>query len=273
MFTALIMLKPFPIPQPPRTSPAPCFFPPQARWQNDMHLKLSKLSMMCKELNDESAKRKEDSTSLRSDLSRVRAERNALSSDMDTLCARLSLYEKEGIQNDSIHAALSDVESSALDRADDAIERRDSVIDELSSRLRSTVETLEIERHQQRQRRQIIFPKSKSISLNNHTAQTATFFDRSGTPPLAEGEGWFAPDPGGGAHRFPSSPAQQEAHEAFFLTGGHSHHQLAGRVKGVVRGDPSQLDVAGAEALRREAALQARCEELERELWTVRENL
>jgi len=65
------------------------------RWQNEIHLKLSKLAMMCKDLNDESAKRKEQVHTARGELGTVREENFTMASELDILRARIELYEKQ----------------------------------------------------------------------------------------------------------------------------------------------------------------------------------
>lgn len=133
----------------------------RARWQNDMHLKLSKFAMMCKDLNEESAKRKEDAMSLLAELEDVKTERNALASEIQTLRAQVELHSKEESENANLREMVQRLDNEALDRVDDAVGQRDAIIKELSSRLERTLDTLEIERQQQRQRRQIIFPVSR----------------------------------------------------------------------------------------------------------------
>ena len=131
----------------------------QARWQNDMHLKLSKLAMMCKDLNDESAKRKEQSDVAKSELSRVRSERDSKSSELEILRARVALYEKQELENNEIRSMLRQNENDSLDIADAAISERDTLIQDLTTRLEEALTTLDQEREQYKLRRQVIFPK------------------------------------------------------------------------------------------------------------------
>jgi hypothetical protein len=56
-----------------------------------------------------------------------------------------------------------------LDKADDGIGRRDDVTVELLARLERTIEALEHERKQLRQRRQIIFPSQRQASGQHET--------------------------------------------------------------------------------------------------------
>jgi hypothetical protein len=105
------------------------------RSQNDMHLKLSKLAMMCKDLNDESAKRKEQVDNVKQDLDYVREERNELSSELEILRARVQLYEKQEAENAIIRRLLQENQDETLAMADQAISERDSVIKDLTSKL------------------------------------------------------------------------------------------------------------------------------------------
>lgn len=130
----------------------------RARWQNDMHLKLSKFAMMCKDLNEESAKRKEDAVAVLEEMSVVKTERDALASEIQGLRAKVVALEKESEENCHLREMLGSRDNDTLDRADDAISKRDAIIDDLSARLECTLDTLEMERWQHRQRRQIIFP-------------------------------------------------------------------------------------------------------------------
>ena len=105
------------------------------RSQNDMHLKLSKLAMMCKDLNDESAKRKEQVDNVKQDLDYVREERNEISSELEILRARVQLYEKQEAENAVIRRLLQENQDETLAMADQAISERDSVIKDLTSKL------------------------------------------------------------------------------------------------------------------------------------------
>lgn len=251
-----------------------------ARWQNDMHLKLSKLSMMCKELNDESAQRREESLGAAAESARVRSEHNAAAAEIETLRARLEQYERQEAENDqkaAARAAASTEDGGAtatLDRADEALRRRDAIIVELSGRLRRTADTLEAERQLQRQRRQIIFPRTRSQSYNTHqqagrSSSSASFFGdlslslppKAETPPppgsgAAEADDSFAAVDRGGGN--PPPPTQNSAWKL--------NEQLV-RAREEARTARADLDVAQSESLRRERELRERCQLLERELW------
>ena len=150
-----------------------------ARWQNDMHLKLSKMSMMCKDLNDESAKRKEEATNIQATLAKVRADRNALESEVESLRARIALYEKEDVENDRVSQALDDKETAELDRMDSAIEDRDGALSKMSSHLDRALISLEAERKEQNESQQTSANSSrkKSTSFNPASASETSFFN------------------------------------------------------------------------------------------------
>ncbi len=114
-----------------------------ARWKNEMHLKLSKLAMMCKDLNDESAKRKELVDIAKEDLSTVREERNSLASELDILRTRVALYEKQEAENVEIRRLLLENENETLTIADQAILQRDAIIEDLTTRLNKSMDLLD----------------------------------------------------------------------------------------------------------------------------------
>lgn len=118
-----------------------------ARWKNEMHLKLSKLAMMCQDLNGESAKRKEQVNVVNQDLSVVREERDTLSSELDILKARVILYEKQEAENIEIRRMLRENENETLAMADQAISERDAIIEDLTTRLQQSITLLDSERH------------------------------------------------------------------------------------------------------------------------------
>lgn len=118
--------------------------------------------MICKELNEESSIRKQEAVSLQADVCELKIERDNLATQVQQLHAEVSLHEQEKQEHRLLREKITHYENCALDRADEAIRERDELIADLSVRLERTMETLEIEREQQRQRRQIIFPVAKS---------------------------------------------------------------------------------------------------------------
>lgn len=129
-----------------------------------MHLKHSKISMICKELNEESSIRKQEAFRLEEDVKALTMERDNLATEAQQLRAELSLYNSEKQEHQLLRQKIAQFEDRALGRAEAAIRDRDQTINDLSTRLERTMETLLIEREHQRQRRQIIFPVAKNAS-------------------------------------------------------------------------------------------------------------
>jgi len=134
-----------------------------ARWQNDMHLKLSKLSMLCNDLNEESVKRKEQADTALGELDNVRNERDSKSSELEILRVRVQLYEKQEVENAEIRRLLRENENETLEVTDNAIQERDDIISDLTVRLNQAFKMLETER----QRRQVIFPNTRKPEDGN----------------------------------------------------------------------------------------------------------
>lgn len=154
----------------------------RAYWQNDMHLKLEKFAMMCKNLNEDAAQRSNEVKELTSKLEKVTSERNGLVSQVETLKARVGLYEGESVVQSRLRDNFEKGEAVALDLFDKAMKSRDETIEDLSKRL--TVALEEVERMRltsTSMRRQIIFPPSRpSRSLSN---QSDPFGDAGSAPP------------------------------------------------------------------------------------------
>lgn len=137
----------------------------RARWQNDLHLKLTKFALLCKELNEESAKRKQEYIAAQEELEEIKEQHSAVTMEVEILRAKVALHEKEADENNEIRESLVSRDNDVLDKADSAIQKRDSMISELSGKLEVAMDTLELERYQQRQRRQIIFPVSRQYQM------------------------------------------------------------------------------------------------------------
>jgi type III secretory pathway component EscV len=118
--------------------------------------------MICKELNEESSIRKQEAVTLEADVCEFKKERDSLATQVQQLRAEVSLHKQEKQEHRLLRETLTQYENGSLDRADEGIRARDELIADLSVRLERTMETLEMERELQRQRRQIIFPVAKS---------------------------------------------------------------------------------------------------------------
>jgi septation ring formation regulator EzrA len=113
---------------------------------------------LCKDLNEESAHRNEEAIALREDLKFVKTERDAMAEEISRLRAQMQFQEKERAEYAETKKKLIEYESRGLDRANDAIQSRDRIISDLSSKLEQSLDLLEVERAHQRHRRQVIFP-------------------------------------------------------------------------------------------------------------------
>ncbi|KAK1743681.1 hypothetical protein QTG54_005278 [Skeletonema marinoi] len=114
----------------------------RAYWQNDMHLKLEKFAMMCKNLNEDAAQRSNEVKELTSKLEKVTSERNGLVSQVETLKARVGLYEGESVVQSRLRDNFEKGEAGALDLFDKAMKGRDETIEDLSNRLAAALEEL-----------------------------------------------------------------------------------------------------------------------------------
>jgi hypothetical protein len=95
---------------------------------------------------------------LKYELKVVQSERDAMAEEILKLNAQVAAREKERAEYDEMKRRLLEYEGQRLDRSDDVIRSRDRMIVELSSKLERSLDQLEMERTQQRLRRQIIFP-------------------------------------------------------------------------------------------------------------------
>merc|ERR1711957_187505 len=95
--------------------------------------------MMCKDLNDESAKRKEQVDNVKTDLNDVKEERNAISSEREILRARVDLYEKQEAENVEIRRLLRENQDETLAMTDQAISERDGIISDLTAKLEQSM--------------------------------------------------------------------------------------------------------------------------------------
>lgn len=136
----------------------------QARWQQDTHFKLQKFANLCKDLNEEAALRNEEALSLHQELGVVRSERDEMATEIEKLKGQLAIQERREQEHQKAEETLKRYEQKGLDGADKAIQTRDAIILDLAGRLERALDTLEVEREQQRQRRQIIFPIARASS-------------------------------------------------------------------------------------------------------------
>lgn len=122
-----------------------------------MHFKLSKFSNLCRDLNEESATRKNESTTLREELQLVKAERDEMAEELVRLRSQVQSFEQEKEEHRKLKEQLAQYERDGITSANEAIQIRDQAILDIATKLEQALDQLEIERAQ-RQRRQIIFP-------------------------------------------------------------------------------------------------------------------
>lgn len=137
------------------------------RWQRDTIVKLEKYASLCKDLNEEAALRSREAVELHRELDIVRFERDELATELQTAKATIAQYERREKERNKAEILIRDYELKGLDGAERAIKTRDSIITDLSGRLERTLDLLEAEREQQRQRRQIFFPSPRPSHGDN----------------------------------------------------------------------------------------------------------
>lgn len=125
-----------------------------------MQLKLEKFAHLCDNMNNESAVRGEDYKALQNELENVRTERDQLIGEVDEVRAAAIVHEKEREDHRRVQDRMTMYENRGLQQLEHGIKKRDETIAQLSARLETSLDTLAKEREQQRQRRQIFFPKS-----------------------------------------------------------------------------------------------------------------
>lgn len=139
----------------------------QQRWQHDAHVKLQKYAGLCQDLNEEATIRNEEVISLHKEVGSLRLERDQMAAELETARATIAQHERDAQERKVLETKQQYYESKGLDEADAAIKKRDAVIEDLSTRLRKTLDILEVEREQQRQRRQIIFPSQRVFATTD----------------------------------------------------------------------------------------------------------
>ena len=132
-----------------------------AYWQNDMHLKLEKFALMCKNLNEEAACRRNEAKETKALLDMMTSERNALVSEAAVLRAQLNIHKEECSDQSLLRVKWEQERMEMVKDKELAIKHRDQIIDDMARRLELAVTTIEGERKLQIMRRSIIFPQSR----------------------------------------------------------------------------------------------------------------
>eukprot|EP00571_Detonula_confervacea_P011505 CAMPEP_0172306378 /NCGR_PEP_ID=MMETSP1058-20130122/7456_1 /TAXON_ID=83371 /ORGANISM="Detonula confervacea, Strain CCMP 353" /LENGTH=1113 /DNA_ID=CAMNT_0013018233 /DNA_START=201 /DNA_END=3542 /DNA_ORIENTATION=+ len=221
----------------------------RAYWQNDMHLKLEKFAMMCKNLNEEASHRSNEVKETKALLDKMTSERNALVSQVDTLRARVELYQGESVEQSHLREEWDIEKSRMLDSIDSAVKDHDTTMDDLSSRLVLAVDTIENERKHQRMRRQIIFPQSRQSSQSKLDTNSVKSGDSINSAPSSP-------------HYKPntiSNPSKVV-----------DELERIQRTKDIAAKAQLSLQVAMVQSATREKAMQSRLDAMERELAEAR---
>lgn len=135
------------------------------------------MSMICKTLNDESSIRRQEALALEEKVCGLKEERDKLVTEVHRLRTEASLHKQEQQEHALLRERMIEYESHSLERAENAIGERDEVIGDLTLKLERALEALSIERERQRQRRQIIFPATKSLQHDNSSEQSPSSTD------------------------------------------------------------------------------------------------
>jgi hypothetical protein len=122
-----------------------------------MHFKLTKFANLCKDLNEESAVRNSEAVSLKQELRCAKEERDSMAEELAILRAQARLYEKQQEDAERMKQRLATLEANALAQQSEAVQSRDKVIADLTSKLERVLSELEATRQQSTQRR-VIFP-------------------------------------------------------------------------------------------------------------------
>jgi hypothetical protein len=144
---------------------------------------------LCHNLNNESSQRVEESHALKKELESIRLERDQMASELVPLRTEVKDFVKEREEHRLVKERLLLCENEGLRQAEEAIVRRDDMIALLSTRLETALGTLAVEREQQRQRRQIIFPPAASKGRNGYHPTTGLIGNGDGIQQLATSQG------------------------------------------------------------------------------------
>ena len=124
-------------------------------------MKLQKFGHLCRDLNEEATIRNGEAIELHRKIDSVRQDRDKLSAELEAAKAKIKQYENDLKEQPRI-MGMQRLEAKKLDGVEKSIQTRDKIIVDLSTRLDRALKSLEFERDQQRQRRQIIFPSQRS---------------------------------------------------------------------------------------------------------------
>ena len=108
-----------------------------------MHLKLSKFSLICKDLNEDSAVVKEDLSNTRAELYSMKDSRNLLATQVENVNSVMVELEALRKENQELKNCIDKNENASLIEASKALEERDKMILELNQQLERATSLLE----------------------------------------------------------------------------------------------------------------------------------
>lgn len=111
--------------------------------------------------------RNEKAIALQQELREIKAERDAMAKEENRLRARVQELERYEAECKELKRRLLEYEEQGLRHAEAAIQSRDQMIHDLSTKLEVALDHLEMEKAQ-RHRRQIIFPANVGSSNGHH---------------------------------------------------------------------------------------------------------
>mmetsp|Transcript_5092 Transcript_5092/g.7371 ORF Transcript_5092/g.7371 Transcript_5092/m.7371 type:complete len:555 (+) Transcript_5092:72-1736(+) len=135
--------------------------------QQDLQQKMANFAIIAKDLNEELTLRNQDAIKVEDECMKVKVERDNLALEVESLRTKVSQYEIELVDFDTIKSTMKRYEVESLEQANKAIEKRDEIIQNLSTKLERALTVIGAERQQQRQRRQIIFPSRTSQPVSD----------------------------------------------------------------------------------------------------------
>jgi len=214
-----------------------------------MHLRLEKYGHLCQNITTESALRSDEAKATHDELESLKAERDAMAGEMEQLKATVHAYETEREEHRFVQEKVVSYENDGMKQAREAIAKRDETIAKLSARLEKTLDTLSMEREQQRQRRQIFFPPRTKNSDCNYQTTNGHYNGTNGHDPNHE------------SSNLKSLGSSNDA----AAKGGEQDEELK-RLRAELLESQRKFETAQLEARQKEMALLFRCETLQKEL-------
>ena len=136
----------------------------QARYQASTELVMEQHGSVCRDLSKEVAVQEQVMSALQEQCDATRWERDELAIENLRLKAQAATYIMQQAEYSEMKRRYLEDRQRGIQGATEAIESRDKVIDDLTSKLTLALDQLEREREQHRQRRQIIFTPSPSVT-------------------------------------------------------------------------------------------------------------